>query len=45
MADRRKLFWVVFLGAAAALAVIPEFFESPGYDAVQLPARPRAAGS
>ncbi|NMG32550.1 secretion system X translation initiation factor, partial [Aromatoleum evansii] len=42
MADRRRLFWVVFLGAAAALAVIPEFFESPGDDAVQPLARPRA---
>ncbi|AKU10087.1 hypothetical protein AzCIB_0182 [Azoarcus sp. CIB] len=43
MANRRRLFWVGFLGAAAALAVIPEFFESPADDPVQPLARPRAA--
>ncbi|WP_018989398.1 hypothetical protein [Aromatoleum toluclasticum] len=43
MADRRRLFWVVFLGAAAALAIVPEFFDHADAEPVQAVARPRAA--
>lgn len=44
MEKRRGLFWTVFLGAAAALAVIPEFFDSPDAEPVQplVRARPSA---
>ncbi|SIR55700.1 hypothetical protein SAMN05421829_12018 [Aromatoleum tolulyticum] len=45
MAKRRGLFWVVFLGAAAVLAIAPEFFDSPVAEPVQPAARPRPAAS
>ena len=45
MAKRRGLFWVVFIGAAAVLAIAPEFFDSPVAEPVQPAARPRPAAS
>lgn len=39
MDKRRTLFWLVFLGAAATLAVIPEYFERPSEELVEPAAR------
>lgn len=35
MAARRGLFWILFLGGAGVLALIPEFFETPAEALVQ----------
>jgi len=36
MDNRRTMFWLAFLGAAGALALIPEFFEAPTGEVVQV---------
>lgn len=41
MSGRRTLFWVCFLGGAAALALAPEFFEPPPGETVEPVARGR----
>lgn len=41
MADRRRVFWFVFLGTAGALSLIPQFFDAPPELAVQAAPRPR----
>lgn len=35
MANRRTVFWLIFLGAAVVLALIPEFFDTPPEEIVQ----------
>jgi hypothetical protein len=35
MATRRKLLWILFLGGAGVLALIPEFFAAPPEDMVR----------
>ncbi|NMG75661.1 secretion system X translation initiation factor [Aromatoleum diolicum] len=35
MAKRRNVFWLIFLGAAIVLALIPEFFDAPPEEVVQ----------
>jgi len=35
MAKRRNVFWLIFLGTAVVLALIPEFFETPPEEVVQ----------
>lgn len=42
MAARRSLFWIVFLGGAGVLALIPEFFPAPA-DVVVRPLAPSTA--